>query len=114
MKLSTLGLFLLTSMVLMTNANADNWLADCHKSYGLSCESCHGKGVASEPETNVCTNCHNVKDLVKKTEPKVKTDQNPHFSPHYQDQLECNNCHKAHAAPEDFCSSCHDFKFNVK
>ena len=32
---------------------------------------------------------------------------------HYQDKLECTNCHLGHEKSENFCAQCHDFKFNV-
>ena len=49
--------------------------------------------------------------LVAKTK-NVKP-QNPHVSPHYQDQLECTNCHHMHEESENFCGQCYDFKFKV-
>ena len=38
---------------------------------------------------------------------------NPHVSPHYQDQLDCVNCHYMHEEPVNFCDRCHTFGFKV-
>ena len=58
-----------------------------------------------------CTVCHNVKALVAKTK-NVKP-VNPHVSPHYQDSLDCTNCHLGHQPSENFCNQCHQFDFKV-
>ena len=57
------------------------------------------------------TDVHTTVTLVAKTK-NVKP-QNPHVSPHYQDQLECTNCHHMHEESENFCGQCYDFKFKV-
>lgn len=97
-----------------TAAAADKFGADKHMARGMNCEMCHGKGNPAEldpPDIKKCMQCHATKALVAKTK-NVKP-QNPHVSPHYQDQLECTNCHHMHEASENFCAQCHDFKFNV-
>ena len=90
--------------------------ADRHIARGLTCESCHGKNMDAKnpeiPTIETCTGCHNTKDLVAKTK-NVKP-ANPHISPHYQDTLDCVNCHLQHEAPENFCNQCHQFDFKVK
>ena len=60
--------------------------ADAHTSKGVPCEACH----------------------VSKVKP-----QNPHTSPHYQNKLECNNCHVGHEPSENFCGQCHNFEYKV-
>ena len=102
----------LACLAAVTTADAAA-LADKHVAKGLQCAVCHGPDQKNlqEPTTETCTACHNVKVLVAKTK-NVKP-QNPHVSPHYQDQLECTNCHHMHEASENFCAQCHDFKFNV-
>ena len=74
---------------------------------------CHGPDKANpqEPTTATCTACHNVKALVAKTK-NVKP-VNPHVSPHYQDSLDCTNCHLGHQPSENFCNQCHQFDFKV-
>ncbi len=88
-------------------------LADKHIAKGLQCAVCHGPDQKNlqEPTTETCTACHNVKALVAKTK-NVKP-ANPHFSPHYQDQLDCTNCHMGHQESENFCNQCHQFNFKV-
>ena len=87
--------------------------ADRHVAMGLQCETCHGPDKANpqEPTLQTCTQCHNVKALVEKTK-NVKP-ANPHVSPHYQDQLDCINCHVMHGKTENFCDQCHKFGFKV-
>ena len=63
-------------------------------------------------DRHVARGCHNTKQLVEKTKDVKPT--NPHMSPHYQDTLECTNCHLQHDTPEDFCEQCHKFNFKVR
>ncbi len=90
------------------------FLADRHVAKGVPCTACHGKNMKEpeEPTIETCQSCHNIKQLVEKTKNVKPT--NPHVSPHYQDQLECTNCHQGHDAPVNFCSQCHSFDFKVK
>ena len=83
--LMTLAVVSAGLMAVSQASAADKFLADRHVAKGVSCEMCHGK---------------------------VKP-HNPHTSPHYQDKLECTNCHLGHEKSENFCAQCHDFKFNV-
>ena len=73
----------------------------------------HGpdKANPATPDIKTCTQCHNTKDLVEKT--KGVKPVNPHVSPHYQDQLDCTNCHYMHGETENFCDQCHQFGFKV-
>ena len=70
-----------------------------------------GAVAAAAPDIKTCTQCHNTKDLVEKTKDVKPT--NPHVSPHYQDQLDCTNCHYMHGETENFCDQCHQFGFKV-
>lgn len=99
---------LVTSSVYAAN------LAEIHQNKGIVCKNCHGEKQTEAPEEGICQKCHPIDALVKKTTPIDKTKQNPHYSPHYLDSLECTNCHKAHQPSVDFCASCHDFNFKVK
>ena len=69
------------------------------------------KANPQEPTIETCSGCHNIKQLVEKT--KDVKPQNPHMSPHYQDQLDCINCHIMHGPTENFCDQCHSFGFKV-
>jgi cytochrome c553 len=95
------------------DAGAQKFLADRHVAKGVQCASCHGPDAKNpkEPTIDTCTQCHPTKALVEKTKNVKPT--NPHTSPHYQDQLECTNCHHGHEAPEVFCDQCHQFGFKV-
>ena len=99
-----------------TFATDGHFGADRHVARGLTCESCHGKNMDMKnpeiPTIETCTGCHNTKQLVEKTKDVKPT--NPHMSPHYQDTLECTNCHLQHDTPEDFCEQCHEFNFKVR
>lgn len=109
-KFSLIALCALLTAV--TGAQAAN-LADTHVSKGVQCTVCHGPDAKNpqEPTTQTCTTCHNVKGLVAKTKGVKPT--NPHVSPHYQDQLDCTNCHLGHQPSENFCNQCHQFAFKV-
>ena len=113
--LTALAALMLTTFIAIGSAQAadQKFGADRHVAMGMTCESCHGPDKANPQEVTIktCTQCHNTKDLVEKTK-NVKP-QNPHMSPHYQDQLECTNCHFMHSESEDFCAQCHQFGFKV-
>lgn len=88
--------------------------ADRHAAAGVACTSCHGPDMKNmiDPSIEQCQQCHDVKALVEKTAHVKPT--NPHTSPHYQDQLDCVNCHLMHEEPVNFCAQCHSFDFKVK
>lgn len=104
MKKTFLSALILSALALSWSANASSagFLADRHAQMGLKCESCHGPDAKNpEPPTiETCTQCHPTQSLVEKTK-NVKP-RNPHVSPHYQDKLECTNCHLGHEKSEDF------------
>lgn len=101
------------AFALSVSAQAQSFGADRHVAAGVKCEACHGPDKANpqEPTIETCTGCHNVKKLVEKTKDLKPT--NPHFSPHYQDTLDCINCHVMHGETENFCNQCHQFDFKV-
>jgi len=87
-------------------------LSHSHLLSGVSCFDCHGN--ADPPEfvgTDQCITCHNPDDLVEAT--KDNKEANPHNSPHYGPELDCDLCHHSHEPSENFCGQCHDFKFVV-
>lgn len=85
-------------------------LSHAHMLAGIGCTSCHGKGKPAALTTADCVQCHDVDELVKKTGGHR---HNPHKSPHYGTDLDCDNCHVAHGKSQDYCAQCHDFKFRV-
>ena len=87
-------------------------MAESHTVKNIPCEACHvSKEKMETPTITQCQQCHNLDVLVKQTE-SVKP-RNPHFSPHYQNKLECSNCHIGHEPSENFCGQCHNFDFKV-
>ena len=84
-----------------------------HMLSGVSCEACHGK--TKQPEEapmEKCVACHGpTAKLAEKTKDLKPT--NPHTSPHYGTELDCNLCHKQHAKSENYCAQCHKFDFKV-
>lgn len=101
--------FAATFVLQSTAADVQSGLnADKHAAKGITCQMCHGQNnQIKEPGINQCKTCHTPKDLAKKTKPKSTGDRNPHYSPHYEDQLDCTNCHHGHKEFEDFCNQCH-------
>ncbi|MFZ7110919.1 MAG: cytochrome c3 family protein [Desulfatiglandales bacterium] len=59
--------------------------------------------------TKKCLECHgplrNVAEMTAAIEP------NPHDSPHYGSELDCDLCHHQHKKSENFCNECHSFEF---
>lgn len=86
-------------------------ISHTHLLAGAGCDSCHGSGKPSLPETDQCRSCHDAKALVEKTA-NVKP-KNPHTSPHYGPDLDCDNCHAGHGRSRDYCHQCHEFNFRV-
>ena len=112
MKKTTIAAALCLLAVASAHA-ADHFGADRHVARGLECRTCHGPDLKNleYPTIETCTQCHNTKGLSQKTA-DVKP-HNPHLSPHYQDQLDCTNCHLQHAETENYCNQCHQFDFKV-
>lgn len=94
-------------------------MSHTHMLAGKGCNACHGDGKPAPIDIARCTSCHDPEKIAAKSATLVaaatggKGHQNPHKSPHYGLELECTNCHVAHAKSEDFCASCHSFGFKV-
>lgn len=83
-----------------------------HKLAGVTCEKCHDKAKDQDAvEMTQCIACHNQAKLVEKTA-KVKP-ENPHTSPHYGANLDCNLCHHQHGKSENYCNQCHNYSFTT-
>jgi hypothetical protein len=84
-----------------------------HMLSGVNCVACHGK--TKQPEEvamEKCVACHgSTAKLAEKTKDVKPT--NPHTSPHYGTELDCNLCHKQHAKSENYCAQCHKFDYKV-
>jgi hypothetical protein len=83
-----------------------------HLLAGLTCKSCHDNPRKPEPPASTkCLTCH-TGDAILAATAQVKP-TNPHGSPHYGKENDCNLCHHQHGKSENFCSQCHVFKFTV-
>lgn len=81
--------------------------ADVHKAKDVTCADCHGKTKKPTFVTaERCLSCHGpFEALVRKTV-EVKP-ENPHDSPHWGAQMECNVCHRQHEKAMNWCTQCH-------
>lgn len=87
--------------------------ADLHKQKGVSCADCHGK--VKKPtfvEAAQCLGCHGPADALARKTAEVKP-ENPHASPHWGNEMECNVCHRQHEKTVNWCDHCHVYKFQV-
>jgi hypothetical protein len=84
-----------------------------HRLANVDCKKCHGK--TKKPHAlsmEQCVACHgNTAKLAEKT--KSLKPANPHASPHYGTELDCNLCHHQHAKSENYCAQCHKFDFKI-
>jgi len=79
----------------------------------VKCAGCHGK--AKKPQAvdmAKCVSCHGSTAKLAEKTADVKP-ENPHKSPHYGTDLECNMCHHQHVKSENYCNQCHSFAFKV-
>ncbi len=79
-----------------------------HKKQNLQCIVCHEEAVPTGPSKQFkCVSCHgSAEDMAKKTEKMGK--RNPHFSIHFEAALPCEECHKEHKRPYNYCTEpCH-------
>lgn len=84
-----------------------------HSLRGIKCEQCHGKVKKQEAvEMAKCVACHGATAKLAEKTAKVKP-HNPHESPHYGTDADCNLCHHQHAKSENLCAQCHKFDFVV-
>lgn len=87
-------------------------LFHAHQLAGITCKSCHDNPRKPQAvESPKCLTCHTGEAIFAATA-QVKP-HNPHGSPHYGKESDCNLCHHQHEKSENFCSQCHTFKFNV-
>ena len=83
-----------------------------HQLAGLGCKNCHDNPRKAEPaKSTKCLTCH-AGDAIFAATARVKP-RNPHGSPHYGKESDCNICHHQHEKSENFCTQCHTFEFKV-
>jgi len=87
-------------------------LSHHHQLNGVGCADCHDEPAAAKPVgTEKCLSCHG--SAAQVAEATAKLEYNPHDSPHYGPDLDCELCHHQHARSENFCAQCHDWKLIV-
>lgn len=82
-------------------------LSHTHMAAGVSCSDCHGeqrpfKSVGTEQ----CRECHG--DPEKLVALTRDLPVNPHTSPHYGNEMDCDLCHHLHSRSENTCNQCHE------
>lgn len=84
-----------------------------HQLSGVGCAQCHGNvKKPTEVAHEKCMACHDTTKLAEKTA-NVKP-KNPHNSPHYGKDADCNLCHHQHGKSENYCAQCHEkWEFKV-
>ena len=110
---SRLLLFAALVPLALAAAQAPAMTADLHKAKGVTCVDCHGKGKKKTfVPAQRCLSCHGpAAGLVEKTA-AVKP-ENPHASPHWGSNMECNVCHRQHEKTVNWCNHCHAYGFKV-
>lgn len=84
-----------------------------HALKGIQCDQCHGKVKKPAPvEMSKCIACHGETAKLAEKTAKIKP-RNPHESPHYGTEADCNLCHHQHAKSENLCAQCHSYNFVV-
>lgn len=87
-------------------------LSHTHQLSGVDCDDCHETAKPAKPlKTAECLFCHGSYNEV--VEGTAKLDPNPHNSPHYGKELDCDLCHHQHSKSENFCAQCHEWELIV-
>ena len=83
-----------------------------HGNYAeLTCKDCHPTATPERLTTEQCLSCHGSFEKVAGTTKHL--DPDPHNSPHYGIELDCDLCHHEHSASENFCAQCHEWELIV-
>lgn len=87
-------------------------LSHVHLLSGVGCSKCHSDPKKPEPAAaKTCTACHEPAKVAAATA-EVKPN-NPHDSPHYGQNSDCNLCHHEHKKSTNDCAQCHSFPFHA-
>ena len=80
-----------------------------HRKYAeLTCIDCHLTATPKRLTTEQCLSCHG--SLEEVAEATKNLDPDPHNSPHYGPELDCDLCHHEHSVSENFCAQCHEWE----
>ena len=98
-------IIVLLSLPFMAAVHAQGFLADKHAGNGIACNGCHAENPpAKAVSTERCVQCHG--DLQKVGKLYKKKDlPNPHIN--HNEELYCEDCHKGHTTPVNYCAQCH-------
>lgn len=78
-----------------------------HMAGGVACMDCHDAKPFKIVGTDRCRECHgSPEELSAATQTEDKF--NPHNSPHYGAEVDCDLCHHLHKTSENVCAGCHD------
>lgn len=99
----------LLAVVMLGSVTYAKSLRPHHKEAGIKCNDCHEKGKKSAVPMKTCRICHEAEPPLKNFEGPP----NPHDSPHYGPDLDCDNCHHEHELSELICEDCHFFDFKT-
>ena len=84
-------------------------LSSKHKKYAeLTCDDCHMTTTLTGITTDQCLSCHGSFEEVAAVTKNM--DPDPHDSPHYGKELDCDLCHHEHSVSENFCAQCHEWE----
>jgi hypothetical protein len=87
-------------------------LSHTHLLSGVACAQCHADPNNAQPAGfKTCLQCHDMDKVAAAT--KAVKPTNPHTSPHYGKEADCNLCHHQHEKSENYCLQCHKFAFHV-
>jgi hypothetical protein len=102
-----LGSTTIFSKDLRADDNATKVVSSKHQQRGqMECSSCHETTPPKPLSSKDCLSCHESFEAVAAATAKSKP--NPHDSPHYGKELDCELCHHEHSPSENFCAQCHD------
>lgn len=77
----------------------------------LTCTDCHLTTTPKRLTTEQCLSCHGSFEEV--AEATKNLDPDPHNSPHYGPELDCDLCHQEHSVSDNFCAQCHEWKLVI-
>ena len=84
-------------------------LSHIHLANDMACMDCHDQKPFALVSTDRCRECHGDPDEISALT-RSEAAFNPHESPHYGNDMDCDLCHHLHAKSENICGDCHDIK----
>ncbi len=82
-------------------------LSHTHMLSDVGCGECHdGDSPEQAVKTEKCRDCHGEPAALEALTKDLE--YNPHVSPHYGNDMDCDMCHHLHKASENVCLECHE------